>query len=108
MLQGAVENEAGYWRSLALIEQTKAAVEDASGTKLPSFDRSCVLEKVCFSHGSKPILTDVDLVIPMGEITVLQGASGAGKTTIIDLLRAFTAPPRGAFSSTISISPRFL
>jgi ATP-binding cassette, subfamily C, bacterial len=95
MLQAAVEYEAGYWRSLALIEQTKAAVEDAPGTKLPSLDRSCLFEGVCFSHGSKPVLTDVSLVIPKGEITVLQGASGAGKTTIIDLLTGLYRPSSG-------------
>ncbi len=95
MLQGAVENEAGYWRSLALIEETRAAVEDAPGTKLPSLDHSCVFERVCFSHGSKPVLTDVDLIIPKGGITVLQGASGAGKTTIIDLLTGLYRPSSG-------------
>ena len=95
MLQAAVENEAGYWRSHALIEETKAAVENAPGTRLPSLDHSCVFERVCFSHGAKPVLADVDLSIPKGEITVLQGASGAGKTTIIDLLTGLYRPSSG-------------
>ena len=95
MLQGAVENEAGYWRSLALIERTKAAVEDASGTKLPSSRSLLRLGEGLLFPRLKPILTDVDLVIPMGEITVLQGASGAGKTTIIDLLTGLYRPSSG-------------
>ncbi|MGH6875697.1 MAG: ABC transporter ATP-binding protein [Aestuariivirgaceae bacterium] len=95
MLQGASEHEAGYWRSLALIEQTRAAVEDDSGRQVPTFDRSCIFEGVGFSHGSKPILTDVSLVIAKGDVTVLQGASGAGKTTIIDLLSGLYRPSVG-------------
>ncbi|HKG75561.1 MAG TPA: ATP-binding cassette domain-containing protein, partial [Aestuariivirgaceae bacterium] len=38
---------------------------------------------------------DVDLIIPKGGITVLQGASGAGKTTIIDLLTGLYRPSSG-------------
>jgi ATP-binding cassette subfamily C protein len=95
MLQGATENEAGYWRSLALIEETRAAVEDDPGKQLPTLDRSCIFDRVGFSHGSKPILNDISLVIAKGEVTVLQGASGAGKTTIIDLLTGLYRPSSG-------------
>src|SRR5690606_22915813 len=38
---------------------------------------------------------DVNLEIPAGEITVLQGPSGAGKTTIIDLLVGLYRPDSG-------------
>jgi ATP-binding cassette subfamily C protein len=95
MLQGATENEAGYWRSLALIEETKAAVEDDPGKQLPGLDHACIFDEIGFAHGSKPVLTDVSLVIPKGEVTVLQGASGAGKTTIIDLLTGLYRPSSG-------------
>ena len=48
-----------------------------------------------FNHADKPILTDVSLTIPASRITVLQGPSGAGKTTFIDLLIGLHKPQQG-------------
>ena len=48
-----------------------------------------------FSHGDKQVLKDVDLLIPAKGITVLKGSSGAGKTTIIDLLIGLHRPSAG-------------
>ena len=48
-----------------------------------------------FSHGQVPVLDRVDLEIPIGEITVLTGPSGAGKTTIADLVLGIYRPNEG-------------
>jgi ATP-binding cassette subfamily B protein len=45
-----------------------------------------VLDHVNFSHGSKQILHDVSLTIEPGSTTALLGPSGAGKTTLVNLL----------------------
>jgi ATP-binding cassette, subfamily B, bacterial len=45
-----------------------------------------ILKNVCFSHGEKQILHDISLVIPAGSTTALIGPSGAGKTTLVNLL----------------------
>jgi ATP-binding cassette subfamily C protein len=95
LLQGVTETEGGYWRSLEFIAKTKAAAEEDEGHRIPTFDQGCVFEKVSFSHEDKCILSDVDLTIPTGGITVLQGPSGAGKTTIIDLVTALYRPSSG-------------
>jgi ATP-binding cassette, subfamily C, bacterial len=95
LLQATTENEGGYWRSLDFIAKTKAAVEEDTGTVTPVLDHGCVFENVSFSHGAKPILTGINLVIASGGITVLQGASGVGKTTIIDLLTGLYRPSSG-------------
>ena len=49
-------------------------------------------------------VTDIDLHIPPGAIVGLVGASGAGKTTLVDLLVGLLVPDRG----TISIGGRRL
>jgi ATP-binding cassette subfamily B protein len=45
-----------------------------------------VLKDVSFSHGEKQILHDISLTIPAGFTTALIGPSGAGKTTLVNLL----------------------
>src|SRR5690606_3793683 len=65
------------------------------GTRTPQLNEGCVFEAVSFAHEERPVVRDVNLEIPAGEITVLQGPSGAGKTTIIDLLVGLYRPDSG-------------
>jgi ATP-binding cassette, subfamily C, bacterial len=95
LLQAFTENESGYWRSLEFIASADAAAESDNGTITPTLEKGCTFENVSFFHGEKRILSEVDLFIPAREITVLQGPSGAGKTTIIDLLTALHRPTSG-------------
>ncbi len=44
------------------------------------------LENVTFSYDSTPVIQDLSLDIPAGEIFALAGATGAGKTTLVNLL----------------------
>ncbi|HEY0931007.1 MAG TPA: ABC transporter ATP-binding protein [Gemmatimonas sp.] len=47
-------------------------------------------------HEGKPVLHDLDLVIPGGTVVALVGRSGAGKTTVTDLVARFHDPTTGA------------
>jgi ATP-binding cassette subfamily C protein len=77
------------------IRQAKAAVEEDIGAVTPTLNEGCVFDDVSFSHGATPILSKVRLFVPANEITVIQGPSGAGKTTIIDLLTGLHRPTSG-------------
>ncbi len=54
------------------------------------------LEGVSFSFGrGDPVLDGVDLVVGEGEVVAVVGASGSGKSTIVDLLSRQLDPDRG-------------
>ncbi len=54
------------------------------------------LEHVSFAyHEGKPVLHDLDLTIPGGTVVALVGRSGAGKTTVTDLVARFHDPTSG-------------
>jgi ATP-binding cassette subfamily C protein len=56
---------------------------------------TCRFEHVSFSYGLHSVLKDVSMVVPAGKITLITGASGAGKTTVSDLLVGFYRPDSG-------------
>ena len=61
-----------------------------------SLQRSIDFESVDFSYNpGEPVLRDITLSIKRGETTALVGSSGAGKTTLADLLPRFYDPTQG-------------
>ena len=62
----------------------------------PGLSKSIELNKVNFSYDSeKPILKNISLSIEKGKTIALVGASGAGKTTLVDLIPRFYDPQLG-------------
>jgi subfamily B ATP-binding cassette protein MsbA len=51
---------------------------------------------VSFSYGREPVLHDVDFEVKAGQVVALVGRTGAGKTTLVDLLLRFYDPTEGA------------
>lgn len=86
LMQSAVLYEGAYVRITEMIALAEANREQNPGSLHPDLGEGCRFENVEFSHGQAPVLRNVSLFIPANKITVLSGPSGAGKTTIIDLL----------------------
>jgi ATP-binding cassette subfamily C protein len=95
LLQSAMEFQGSYTRLLEFIAEAEQNMEEIPGTKLPVPASDCRFEAVTFSHGRHKVLDNVSLTIPARKITVIQGPSGAGKTTLIDLLIGFHRPQDG-------------
>ena len=93
--QNAVIFESAYYNVQNQIAESSAEHEVDHGTAIPSFETGVKLVNVSFSHPKTPVLRDVSLEFPKGSITVLTGPSGAGKTTITDLLIGFLTPDSG-------------
>jgi len=60
--------------------------------------------------GNEPVLQDIDLTIPDGNVTAIVGMSGSGKTTLLKLLLKFYPPDSGEIrigeSNFVNLSPR--
>jgi ATP-binding cassette subfamily C protein len=95
LFQQAVAVEGPYVEVSAFIADSAAARERSSGRRPATLERGCCLENVSFSHGDTRILDSVSIEIPAGCVTVLMGPSGAGKTTIADIILGLYAPGCG-------------
>ena len=63
---------------------------------LPDVRGVVELRGVTFGYDpEKPVLHDVDLIVPAGKTVALVGATGAGKSTVIKLLARFYDPTAG-------------
>ena len=64
--------------------------------ELASFESNICFENVSFSHkGRSRILEGISITLEKGKITAIVGPSGAGKTTIVDLLLRLFDPDEG-------------
>lgn len=93
--QQAVMLENSYVRLTDLISKAASEAEGNGGGVVPDPSKGIKLEKVSFAQRARTIVHNINLTIPPNQITVLQGASGAGKTTIIDLLTGLYLPKSG-------------
>ena len=61
------------------------------------FEQRIEYRGVSFSYnGQAPVLEGVDFAVRRGQVVAVVGPSGAGKTTLVDLLPRFYEPTRGA------------
>jgi ATP-binding cassette subfamily C protein len=93
--QLAVLSESAFWGLRDTIAEAERERESATGQRAPAFRNACRFDDVTFGYGDNTVLRGVSLTIRAGEITTLTGKSGAGKTTIADLLLGLNRPDSG-------------
>jgi ATP-binding cassette, subfamily B, bacterial MsbA len=86
-------------RLFELLDQPATDV-DRPGEAEARFERDIVFDRVSFRYGGPDgpgdlVLDDVSFVLPRGRVVALVGPSGAGKTTLADLLPRFHDPTGG-------------
>ena len=88
--QGATAQVFAY---LDLAEEERDA---AGAVPLPEFSHEVEFENVSFSYDSAPVLRGINFQAAKGEIVAFVGSSGAGKTTLVNLIPRFYEPTAGA------------
>lgn len=72
-------------------------VEDLPGAMpVPGFKTEIVFHDVSFSYTDSEVLRHIDLTVQKGQTVAFVGMSGAGKTTLADLLMRFYDPTSGS------------
>lgn len=93
--QEMLASESALWSLRSTIERSENAREVIHGIPLPLLTHAIILRDVHFSYGEQPVLRGVSLTIPVRHITVVVGPSGAGKTSIADLIVGLLRPQAG-------------
>ena len=88
---------AGARRILPIIDLKEKIIEDTSLEKININNGNIEFKKVNFSydHENRIVLQDINLIISGGKMTSLVGHSGAGKSTILNLIPRFYDPQNG-------------
>ena len=99
-IQSCWRNFLVYSGSLATYETFSGELarheEPAAGGTAPDFTGALELRGVTFGYpGQEPVLRDLTLTIPPKTVAAIVGASGVGKTTIIDLIAGILKPSAG-------------
>jgi len=93
--------EASVDRVFEVMAIEPAVLETPDARAMPTVDGKVELRKVSFSYdgelgqNSHPVLREISLIALPGEAIALVGASGAGKTTLVNLLPRFYDPQGG-------------
>ena len=94
-LQMTAISESSFWSLTEAIEEARAEREPRHGQLKPVLTQAIQFEQVAFSHSDKPVFSDASLTLPVGQLSVITGPSGAGKTTLIDLVAGLLRPDSG-------------
>jgi ATP-binding cassette, subfamily C, bacterial len=95
--QSLAVSESAFWSLLDSVTTADGQAETSAGhAEPPDLTKGIELVDVDFAYGDVPVLTQAALTIEAGKFTAVIGPSGAGKTTIADLLVGLYTPDRGS------------
>ncbi len=81
---------AGGERVLELLDARPEVADPKDGTEMPTIKGRIELRQVNFSYGEDvPVLREINLIIEAGQTVALVGPTGAGKSTIANLVARF-------------------
>jgi len=95
MFQNMTVCESAYWSLNQTITEAERQVEPVGGEIKPNLEKGIELKDVAFAYEGRPVLKEISLSIPAAGLTALIGFSGAGKTTVVDLIIGLLHPQQG-------------
>ncbi|MBN2553446.1 MAG: ABC transporter ATP-binding protein [Spirochaetales bacterium] len=87
---------AGGEKVIELLESEPRIRDAPDAVQLQEIRGKVELRRVCFVYDGAPVLHDVDLVVEPGTTVALVGRTGAGKTTVANLVMRFYDVTSGA------------
>ena len=78
-----------------IVKQHANLTEPENPVMLDEVKGEITFENVSFSVEDKEILEDISFVIPQGKTLGIMGATGSGKSTIVNLMQRFFDPVKG-------------
>jgi subfamily B ATP-binding cassette protein MsbA len=82
-------------RLFELMDWENEIVDAPDARELPPFSEAIRYENVSFRYGEAPVLEGINLTIHRGETVAIVGPSGAGKTTLANLVPRLYDPTAG-------------
>jgi len=83
------QSMAGVNRMFELLD-TEADIQDSpDAVELKGVSRGIAFENVWFAYDETPVLRGIDLYVPCGKLYAIVGETGAGKSTMLDLIPRF-------------------
>ncbi|MDR3227242.1 MAG: ABC transporter ATP-binding protein/permease [Prevotellaceae bacterium] len=76
-------------RIFKIIDTPVSIKKSENPISVKEFKNQIEFKNVSFKYEIEPVLTDINLIIPKGKMYALVGHSGAGKSTIADLIPRF-------------------
>jgi ATP-binding cassette, subfamily B, bacterial MsbA len=80
----------------AYLDLTQEEQDSPTAIELPPFSREIAFENVSFSYEAAPVLREISFTARRGELVAFVGSSGAGKTTLVNLIPRFYEVSSGA------------
>jgi ATP-binding cassette subfamily C protein len=94
--QAVVMDESAFKSLINNIQTAESEKEEVIGELKPTpVNERILFDSVSFAYGDKEILKGISFEIPAGKFVAIIGSSGAGKTTIADLLIGLYRPKSG-------------
>jgi len=89
------EGLAGAARVFELLDTATEIKEEEEAVSLPLISKGIDFQKVTFKYGTEAVLKEISLHVKVGEVIALVGMSGAGKTSLVNLLPRFYDVEKG-------------
>lgn len=81
--------------TLEILSDTSDRVDAIEESKRKNLKSQIELHNVCFSYQDEPVIKDFNLIIKRGDRVGIQGSSGRGKSTLMNLLVGLLLPDSG-------------
>ena len=89
------EGLAGGMRVFELLDTAAEIKEEEGAISLPLILKGIDFQKITFQYGTEAVLKEISLHVKVGEVIALVGMSGAGKTSLVNLLPRFYDVAKG-------------